>query len=65
MKSEETDGEPLLTDEDLCRLLRVPPDAPRALRTREDDPLPHIHDGERFLYERQKVMAWARRAQMG
>ncbi len=54
--------ERLLTEEEVCELLRVSRDAISKFRHDRLDPIPCFRAGRRWLYDREKVLRWAARA---
>ena len=53
--------ESLLTEEDICALLRVSREATKKFRRDPVDPIPHMKAGRRYLYDKTKVLKWAER----
>ena len=52
--------QPLLTEEEMCRVLRISRDGILRCK-RAEDPIPHFKVGRRFLYDLEKVLRWAER----
>ncbi len=57
----DTMAESLLTEEEICTLLRVSREATLKFRRDPVDPIPHMKAGRRYLYEKTKVLKWAER----
>ena len=51
----------LMTRRECAEYLRISIDGLNALVHRNDDPLPRMEAGRRFLFDPTEVLAWARR----
>ncbi len=52
----------LLTEVELCELLRVSREAVLKFRRDTVDPIPHFKAGRRYLYDEGEVLKWAKRS---
>lgn len=51
----------LLTEAEICELLRVSREAVLKFRRHPNDPIPCLKAGRRYLYDTGKVLRWAER----
>ena len=51
----------LLTEEEICELLRVSREAILKFKRDPIDPIPCFKAGRRFLYDQNQVLRWAKR----
>ena len=50
-----------ITEEQLCKFLHVSREAVHRFRTRDNDPIPFMKAGRRYLYLQSAVLKWAER----